>query len=347
MVTPIDASRRRFLAQAAAGASAAAAAMCGAAHGRARVAAGHPESSVATDRAPLVAITLDLEMSRNFPDWETTHWDYEKGNLNDETKRYAVEACRRVNARGGVVHAFAVGRVFEQENVDWLREIAEAGHPIGNHTYDHVNILATKAEDLQFRFRRAPWLIAGKTTAEVIAENIRLTNVALKERLGIAPAGFRAPGGFADGLVGRDDIQQMLAAQGFDWVSTKYPAHTIGAVGGPPTKEVLGSIVAAGEHAQPFTYRNGLIEVPMSPISDIGAFRSGRWKLEVFLEALRRALRSAIERGAVFDFLGHPSCLYVTDPTFRAIELICDEAERGGAEIVELGTVARRGKGRM
>src|ERR1700752_5151712 len=60
----------------------------------------------------LVAITLDLEMSRNFPTWETTHWDYEKGNLNDETKRYTVEACRRIRAAGGVAHCFAVGRVF-------------------------------------------------------------------------------------------------------------------------------------------------------------------------------------------------------------------------------------------
>ena len=41
----------------------------------------------------LVAITLDLEMSRNFPTWDDTHWDYEKGNLNDETKKYTLEAC--------------------------------------------------------------------------------------------------------------------------------------------------------------------------------------------------------------------------------------------------------------
>ena len=36
-----------------------------------------------------IAITLDLEMSRNFPTWETTAWDYEKGNLDEPTKRYA------------------------------------------------------------------------------------------------------------------------------------------------------------------------------------------------------------------------------------------------------------------
>src|SRR5207249_10398392 len=89
-----------------------------------------------------IAITLDLEMSRNFPTWEDTHWDYEKGNLNAETKRYTVEACRRVRRHGDVVHCFAVGRVFEQADVGWLREIVQDGHAVGNHTYDHVNVKA-------------------------------------------------------------------------------------------------------------------------------------------------------------------------------------------------------------
>src|SRR5687768_3580839 len=87
------------------------------------------------DRAH-IAITLDLEMSANFAKWDDTHWNYAKGLLNDETKAYTVEACKRVKAHGGVIHCFAVGRVFEQENVDWLKEIAKTGHPIGNHTYD-------------------------------------------------------------------------------------------------------------------------------------------------------------------------------------------------------------------
>ena len=49
----------------------------------------------------LISITLDLEMSRNFPGRDDMHWDYEKGNLNDPTKAYAEEACRRVKADGG------------------------------------------------------------------------------------------------------------------------------------------------------------------------------------------------------------------------------------------------------
>ena len=111
-----------------------------------------------------IAITLDLEMSRNFPTWDQEHWDYEKGNLDASTKRYSLEAARRVKASGGVIHFFAVGQTMEQEDVGWLREIVAQGHPVGNHTYDHVNVKATRTEDIQFRFRRAPWLIEGKNT---------------------------------------------------------------------------------------------------------------------------------------------------------------------------------------
>ena len=114
-------------------------------------------TTAAPPRTAQIAITLDLEMSRNFPVWEASHWDYEKGNLNDETKQYSVEAARRVRAAGGVLHFFAVGRVLEQPDVSWLKELSATGHPIGNHTYDHVNLLATRTEDLQFRFQRAPW----------------------------------------------------------------------------------------------------------------------------------------------------------------------------------------------
>jgi peptidoglycan/xylan/chitin deacetylase (PgdA/CDA1 family) len=295
-------------------------------------------------KEPLLSITLDLEMSRNFPTWERTEWDYEKGNLNEETKAYALEACRRVRKAGGVIHCFAVGRVFEQANVDWLKEIVRAGHPVGNHTYDHVNVKATRPADLQFRFQRSPWLIQGKTPQEVIVENIRLTNAAINSRLGIAPSGFRTPGGFHNGLADRSDLQRMLLDLGFTWVSSKYPAHKTGEPSTKPSKEVLADIVKSQEVAQPFVYPSGLVEVPMSPPSDVTAFRAGRWKLEFFLDAIRHALTRAIETKAVFDFLGHPSCLYVTDPKFETIEMICDVAKRKGVPIASLDVLARRAR---
>ena len=337
-------TRRQFLATSlAAGAAIASGATAGMT-GNASLAREEPATRAASPRKAQIAVTLDLEMSRNFPAWEDTHWDYEKGNLNEPTKQYALEACRRVKRYGGVLHCFAVGQVLEQPNVEWLKEIAAEGHPIGNHTYDHVNVTATKPADIQFRFQRAPWLVKGRAPADVIRENIRLCSAALKLRAGIDATGFRTPGGFATGLADRPDIQKMLLDQDFTWVSSLYPPHARGELQTEPTEEVFADIVAAQAKAQPFVYPSGLVEVPMSPPSDITAFRGGRWKLPWFKEAVRRAVAWAIEHRAAFDFLGHPSCLYVTDPKFETIEMICQMVQDAGdrAELVDLGKLAAR-----
>ncbi|MCC6492727.1 MAG: polysaccharide deacetylase family protein [Pirellulales bacterium] len=297
-----------------------------------------------------IAITLDLEMARNFPQWEDAHWDYEKGNLNQAAKDYAVQAARRVKERGGVIHTFAVGQVFEQENVDWLKGIAAEGHSIGNHTYDHIYLLAQNQNELQFRFSRSPWLTRGRPLPELIRDNIQLCTIALRERVGVEPAGFRTPGGFAAGLAGREDLQQMLLDLGFDWVSAKYPAHAgivdLHGSGEPPSREAFDNIVAAQAESQPILYPTGLLDLPMNPISDIGAFRNGRWQLRDFLKAIRLAVEWCIEHRAMYDFLSHPSCLGVVDPGFQAIDLICDLVEQSGgtAEIASLDTIAKRAR---
>ncbi|MFN9717624.1 MAG: polysaccharide deacetylase family protein [Planctomycetota bacterium] len=291
-----------------------------------------------------IAITMDLEMARNFPTWESTHWDYEKGNLNEETRRYALEAARRVKQAGGLVHFFVVGQLFEQADLGWLQEIVEMGHPIGNHTYDHINLTATKPSELQYRFQRSPWLLRKLSVVDAIRDNVRMTSEAMQERLGIRPSGFRTPGGFSDGLNQHADVRAILREEGFDWISSLYPSHPNSEPMQEPSEEVLQGIVDAQVRAQPFQYVDGMVEVPMSPISDIGAFRNGRWKLDWFLKSLRQCLSWTIDRGAVFDFLAHPACLYVTDPEYRAIDLICSIVRDAGdrATIVDLATIARQ-----
>lgn len=305
----------------------------------------------ATEKAR-IAITFDLEMSRHYPQREMMEWDFQKGNLDEATKQYAVEAARRAKAGGGIIHFFCVGRVLEQPDVSWLTELAEAGHPIGNHTYDHVYVLAKSAVETQFRFQRSPWLVEGRTAEDVIRENIRITTVALQDRCGIAANGFRTPGGFSTGLEGREDIQQMLLDQGFTWASCKYPSHQAGEPMQTPGDEVYADIRRAQAEAQPFVYPTGLIEIPMSPISDVGAFRTNFWKLPDFLRAVREGVEWAIEHGGVYDFLCHPSCMVVEDPEFQTVELICNLVRDAGdrAEIVGLdaiaATVARSGERR-
>jgi peptidoglycan/xylan/chitin deacetylase (PgdA/CDA1 family) len=310
-------TRRRFFSATAASAVAAAAAWS--AHRKAKSPA-------------LIAITLDLEMSAEYPKRGMTEWNFRKGQLDADTKKYAVAAAKIAADRGGRIHFFALGQTLEQEDVGWLKDLAAAGHPIGNHTYDHVNLLAAKPEDLQFRFRRAPWLIRGKGVAQVIEENIATTALALNERCGITPNGFRTPGGFRQGLTGRPDLQAMLLKNGFKWVSSLYPAHTCGKPKERPGREVYDNIINAQAAAQPFGYPSGLIEVPMSPVSDVTAFRSHYWKLDWFLQAVRLAVERAIRTGECFDFLAHPSCLVVEDPTFETVKLICSLVREAGPD---------------
>jgi peptidoglycan/xylan/chitin deacetylase (PgdA/CDA1 family) len=283
-------------------------------------------------------------MSVEYPKRGMTEWNYQKGNLDEATKKYAVEAARIAKDHGGLIHFFCVGQVLEQPSVDWLKELAANGHPIGNHTYDHVNVKATKPEDIQFRFQRSPWLLHGQTPQQAILENIRMTTAAMKERAAIVANGFRTPGGFANGLADRPDVQKMLLDLGFTWVSSKYPAHLTGRPKEQPTKEVFESIIQAQQQAQPFRYPTGLIEVPMSPISDVTAFRSNWWKLDWFLSAMRQAVEWAITTGNTFDFLAHPSCLVVEDPTFEAIRLICALVKQSNdkASLVGLNEIANR-----
>ncbi|HUE72588.1 MAG TPA: hypothetical protein VMP01_17010, partial [Pirellulaceae bacterium] len=189
-------------------------------------------------------------------------------------------------------------------------------HPIGNHTYDHVNVKAAKAEETQFRFQRAPWLVRGKSALEVVRENIRVTTEGLKDRCGIEVNGFRTPGGFSNGLADRPDLQELLLELGFTWVSSKYPSHAAIKPGQRPGEDVFASIIKAQEEAQPFRYDSGLIEIPMSPISDVTAFRAQKWTLSEFTKAIASALEWARQHKTAFTLLAHPSCLVVEDPHF-------------------------------
>ena len=129
-----------------------------------------------------------------------------------------------------------------------------------------------------------------------------------KERIGVKANGFRTPGGFADRLsrprrlatdAARtwDSIGSAASTRATQEWSTCAPAQD------GPSDEAYREYRRGPARAQPFVYPTGLLDIPMSPISDIGAFRNGRWKLDHFLQAIRLAMDWAIESRAVFDFL--------------------------------------------
>jgi peptidoglycan/xylan/chitin deacetylase (PgdA/CDA1 family) len=287
-----------------------------------------------------VCLTFDCEMSAHYPRRQDLEWNYRKGDLDDDTKAYALEAGRRVAAAGGRMHFFVLGATFEQPSVAWLKELRDLGHAIGNHTYNHVNVKAADVGEAQFRFRRASWLANGRTVEQLIDDDIRLCTLAMRERLGIAPNGFRTPGGFANGLEDRPDLQAMLLSHGYTWVSSLYPRHPVRPDTWAPQPGELDAVVA--RQMQPFVYPSGLVEVPMSPPSDVTTMRTGRWSLEHFKHAAGAALDACLEHGTVWDFLSHPSALGVVDPGFEVIDMILGRVRDAGpaARMATLDAVA-------
>ena len=283
-----------------------------------------PQADLADDDGKaLITITLDIEMSRHYPTWDNTEWDFQKGNLNEPTKEYSRRACQIVKEKGGVLHGFLVGKALEQKDCGWIEEIIAQGHPVGNHTYDHVSVW-TNSPKCQYIFQRAPWLVERKTGPQVIKHNIEVTTRAMKSRLGIEPVGFRTPGGSSNGLRDRPDVQKMILDCGFTWVSSQTGGASFSLEN--PSENDFKRIAEGQENSQPFVYPSGLLEVPMHHPSDVGAFRRRpkRWELNEYLRMIEVCVQWAIDNRAVFDLLTHPSLMYVEDPKFKAFTLICD-----------------------
>lgn len=295
-------------------------------------------------RTAWITLSLNLEMSRNFPTVDQTHWDYEKGNLDTQNKRYAVDVGRFLAAHGAKMTYCVVGQVLEHPDVGWLEEIHRAGHPLANHTYDHVLLKADTPEKLQFKFQRAPWLVRGKTVAQVVEENIRLTNAALRQRLGLSRVrGFRSSEEYATGLRELPAQQEMLHRLGFEWVGTHYAPIRVPA-NARPTPALFSEIRASQAKTQPYRYPNGLVEIPKASVGDIAAFRTGRWELSDYLESVRVGLEWAIENRATYCLAAHSSVLAVRDPSFEVFKLVLDSVARARdqAELLMMDEIAAR-----
>ena len=301
-----------------------------------------PRPAAPTDEA-LIAITMDLEMSRHYPQRGELEWDYCKGDLDETAKAYAVAVCQRVKRAGGTVHGFLLGRTLEQPKVDWLIEMLGDGHALGNHTYDHVKLNARTAETVQARFRRCPWLIEGQTPRAAVQRNIRLTELAMQHRLGKQPDGFRTPYGYPAGLGKRPDLQTLLLEMGYHWVSSQY-RQPQNLKQSRPTAANYAAITRCVKQSQPYTYPTGLIEIPLSPLTDVNAFRSRRWTLSEFVRSVRHGLLWAIKNHGVYDYCFHPSVLCIEDPDLQVIDMICNEVRQAGsrAALVDLETIAQR-----
>ena len=95
---------------------------------------------------------------------------------------------------------FVVGRMIE-DHTEVVRTIAAAGHEVGLHGYEHVNLSHLDADALA-----------------VLEKNIARVSALLEDVTGARPRGFRAPYLMWPRYF-RHDLYSMLGEQGFQWVS--------------------------------------------------------------------------------------------------------------------------------
>jgi len=296
-----------------------------------------------------VQLSFDLEMVTNWPYW-TSFWDNRKGAINDAVKAYVRKISSKCGEYGARAHYFVVGSLFEDPDIDYLREAVDAGHAVGNHTYTHINIKAERPDQLAGIYKFCPWRAAGRSAREVVRQEIRMTTEAIRTRLGVVPKGFRSPGGFPDGLQDAPEVRELLQEEGFWWASTHYNDTLLyGRVSRPPDAvskvdpERLKRAFNRSERAlQPYRYEDGLIEIPLAGITDVVAWRWYRPDLGEWLEMLAEGVDYAYEHGLIFMLTSHPAVLASVDPHCQVVETILSRAVRkeGGVWLPDLEELA-------
>jgi len=270
-----------------------------------------------------LSFNVCVETATNFPYW-TSVWDHRKGEIDADTKLY-IHRMLDVAARYGVLLQFyVVGSALEHPDVDYLKRAAGEGHGIGNHTYTHLNVKAREPAQIQVIYRDQPWRAGGRTVPEILTNEVRCTTLAIRERLGVAPQGFRSPGGFPTALRDAPEVRRIVAGEGFRYVSSGY--QLLVPRDRPPTPaEFAAAVELSVETLQPSRYVEhdgpGLLEISMMGVSDIDAFRNLRLSKEAWLQATRVAVHKAVSDGLALSLLLHPSVLAARDPFCETLEL--------------------------
>ncbi len=224
-------------------------------------------ASTTKERAA-VSVTMDLEDHRPSPTWEVRYPAH---------ARQFLDFCE---SRGITATIFVVGRVAER-SPELVREIAERGHEVGVHNYEH-------------------WPLFSSTPAW-FRENVGRTKAFVEDLIGAPVLGFRAPAGT---LIPRSFwATEVLADLGFTYSASVLPFQTYG-VGFPGCPRI------------PFRWPSGLIEAPCPGvgIGPVGVPFMGGTFLRVFPRQWSQRWANGIDPTAAPWTYLHPYDLDVMEP---------------------------------
>jgi peptidoglycan/xylan/chitin deacetylase (PgdA/CDA1 family) len=198
-------------------------------------------------------------------------------------ERYGVQSTFFVEGWNGIHHPEAVG------------EIVARGHELGMHGWLHENWSSLSPDDER--------TLAARATE------------ALTAAAGVAPRGFRAPGGART-----PRTEGILLDLGY-----RYDA-------------------SLGDGMQPALLPAGLPQVPFVWPGVDGAYYLGSTPADAthVRDAWLAELRKAIERGGLFVTICHAFLTGVDASRVAALEAVIDHARSSGVDICTVGTLAER-----
>jgi hypothetical protein len=233
-------------------------------------------SGGATDPdGPVLTFTLDLEDHRPSPTWPVRY---------PELTRQWLDHCEERGIRGTV---FVVGRVAERSPA-LVREVAERGHEVGLHNFDHWALFSC----------RPAWFRRRVADAKALVEDL----------IGAPVRGFRGPAGTL--VPSTYWTTEVLVDVGFSYSATAVPAQTYG-VGFP------------GCPTTPFRWASGLAELPCPIVQRNGVglpFLGGTF-LRVLPLALVRRFAARLPAGSVPWVYAHPYDIDALEPIWRVPEV--------------------------
>ena len=211
-------------------------------------------------------------------------------HLNQDIRDYIEKLVTIAERYDAKQQFFIQGNTFEKPvDVEFWKTIADRGHAIDSHMYNHDNMLDNPVDEVKSQLKK---------TKNLIETNLGTENL-----------GVRSPGGYREGLDGRADVQKAVLDAGLEWVSTRFDFT-------PGLTDSQWAAKVANE--QPYFYETGLPEITVCGHIDRSYFDPDMYgdpakTVDDWIAYLKLCVDIAYENNLFLALAVHPSTSFKHD----------------------------------